>query len=237
MKKTIKLKRILGRPASDVLGHIPSNTYSKNKVTIVAIALTAAMAMLLPALVFPHKILAGNDETRTFTVDVALGTPYAQNNVNPAADPSAFFPGDTFIQDGSIYPAHTIPGGKTTFNAKRPGAIGKYRARGTFTTDLPNFLRAVNHLTPADPELAFATEMFTFRPVLSGVSERSILMTDGTWPNAHFSANRVVLGGTGSFRNVVGEVHVENIGENIETLFCNFRLTFKLRQAAEGQWR
>jgi hypothetical protein len=164
------------------------------------------------------------DKTTTFTVDVALGTPYFQNNVNPAADPSAFSPGDTFIQDGNIYPANTIPGGKTTFDPKTPGAIGKYRARGTFTTDLANFLRAVEHDTHADSDLAFATEMYTF------LSDKSILMTDGTWPNAHFSANRVVLGGTGLFRNVVGEVHVENIGENIETLFCNFRVTFKLRQ-------
>ena len=141
MKETIKLKRIFERPISDILGRIRNCTFSKNRVVIAAIALTAAMAMLVPALVFPHKILASNDDIKTFTVDVALGTPYSQNNVNPAADPSAFSPGDTFIQDGNIYPANTIPGGMTSFDPNTPGAIGKYRARGTFTTDLANFLR------------------------------------------------------------------------------------------------
>ena len=208
-------------------------TKTINKAAIAAIALTAAMAMLVPALVFPSKSFANNDDIRTFTVDVALGPPYFQNNVNPSQDPSAFFPGDTFIQDGSVYPGNTIPGGQTQFDSTAPGAIGKYRARGTWTTDLPNFLLAIarDPNKPANPDLAFATEMFTL------LSDKSILMTDGTWPNAHFSTNRVVLGGTGIFRNLVGEAHVENIGENKKTLFCNFRVTFKVRQAGDGQGR
>jgi hypothetical protein len=203
-----------------------------NKAAISAIALTAAMAMLVPALVFPSKSFANNDDIRTFTVDVALGPPYFQNNVNPAQDPSAFFPGDTFIQDGSVYPGNTIPGGQTQFDSTAPGAIGKYKVRGTWTTDLPDFLLAVarDPKKPAvHPDLAFATEMFTL------LSDKSILMTDGAFPNAHFAANRVVLGGTGSFRNVVGEAYVENIGENKKTLFCNLRVTFRVRQASDGR--
>jgi hypothetical protein len=74
----------------------------------------------------------------------------------------------------------------------------------------------------AAPDLAFATEMFSL------ASDKSVILTDGTWPNAYFSAIRVVLGGTGSFRDVVGEVQEENIGEN-KYGFCNFRVTFKIQ--------
>ena len=55
-------------------------------------------------------------------------------------------------------------------------------------------------------------------------------MTDGMYPNGHFSARRVVLGGTGRFRGVVGEVEEENIGET--PYGCNFRLKFTIRRAA-----
>ena len=111
--------------------------------------------------------------------------------------------------------------GQTNFDPNAPGAIGQYRARGTFTTDLPNFELAVAHDKRAAHDLAFATEMFSLG------NDKSLILTDGTWPNAYFSAQRVVLGGTGSFGNVVGEVHAENIGEN-KYGFCNFRMTFKI---------
>ena len=80
----------------------------------------------------------------TFTVDVALGFPYYQNNIDPAEnaqDPNAFSPGDTFIQDATVYSENTIPGGKNNFDPSTPG-IGKYKVRGTWTTDLANFERA-----------------------------------------------------------------------------------------------
>ena len=112
--------------------------------------------------------------------------------------------------------------GKTNFDPNAPGAIGQYRARGTFTTDLPNFLLAAARDKRAAPNMAFASEMFSLS------SDKSIILTDGTWPNAYFSATRAVLGGTGSFRDVVGEVHEENIGENKHG-FCNFRVTFKIQ--------
>ena len=166
--------------------------------------------------------MADNDQVRTFTVDVSLGFPYSQNDVNPAEGQDVFSPGDTFIQDGTIFPGGTIPMGKTNFDPKAPGAIGQYRARGTFTTDFANFERAAAHDKSAAPDLAFASEMFSLG------SDKSIILTDGTWPNAYFSATRVVLGGTGSFRDIVGEVHEENIGENKHG-FCNFRVTFKIQ--------
>jgi hypothetical protein len=176
----------------------------------------------------PSNGLANDPDIRTFTVDVAFGNPYVQNSVDPdetVKNPAAFSPGDTFVQDGNIYPKGTIPSGPSNFDPEAPGAIGKYRARGAWTTDLANFELAVAN----DPKAAhdLATEMFTF---LSG---RSMIFTDGTLPNAHFSGHRVVLGGTGRFAGIVGEMQERNIGEN-KLGFCDLRVTFKLHNARKG---
>ena len=98
------------------------------------------------------------------------------------------------------FPAVQSPWERLTSDPNAPGAIGQYRARGTFTTDLANFLLAVARDKRAAPDMAFASEMFSI------ANDKSIILTDGTWPNTFFSATRVVLGGTGSFRDVVGEV-------------------------------
>ena len=215
---------------------IGNNGRSGTKVAVAALALTtAAMSMLVAALALPSKIMANDAEIRTFTaeirtftVDVALGLPYFQNSVDPAEtaqNPNAFSPGDTFIQAGNIYPEGTIPNGKTSFDPTTPGAIGEYKVRGTWTTDLANFERAAAKDSGAAPDLAFASEIFSLG------NDRTMILTDGIYPNAYFSARRVVLGGTARFRDVVGEAHEENIGEN-KLGFCNFRVTFKIRKAS-----
>jgi hypothetical protein len=204
------------------------NTLNTSMVTIAAVGMLLAAALALPS-----KIMANDAEVKTFTVDVAFALPYFQNNIDPAEtaqNPSAFSPGDTFIQDGNIYPEGTIPNGKTDFDPDTPGAIGKYRARGTWTTDFANFERATGKDSSAAPDLGFATEMFSL------ARGGGILLTDGTLPNAYFSARRVVLGGTGRFLETVGEVHEQNIGEN-KLGFCNLRVTFKVRKLGEGGGR
>ena len=156
-----------------------------------------------------------------------------QNNVDPVEtvqNPNAFSPGDSFVQDGNIYPEGTIPSGNSNFDPGSPGAIGKYRARGVWTTDLANFERAAARDDTAAHDLGFATEMFRFK------NSRGIIMTEGTLPNAYFSAPRVVLGGTGKYVEIVGEAHEHNIGEN-KLGFCNLRVTFKVRSANKGDAR
>ena len=193
------------------------------------VTIAAGGMLLAAALALPSKIMANDGEVKTFTVDVAFALPYFQNNIDPAEtaqNPSAFSPGDTFVQDGNIYPEGTIPNGKTDFDPDTPGAIGKYRARGTWTTDFANFERAAGKDNSAAPDLGFATEMFSLG------RDGGILLTDGTVPNAYFSARRVVLGGTGSFLKIVGEVNEQNIGEN-KLGFCNLRVTFKVRNAGD----
>src|SRR4051794_12673467 len=190
--------------------------------------------MLAAVLALPPKMMADDHDAGTFTVDVAFRNLFYQNNVDPAEtvdNKAAFSPGDTFIQYGTIFPAGTIPEDQTDFDPDTaPGKIGAYLARGTWTTDLPDFLNAVGRMK-ASSDLAFATEIFSFD------NNRGTVMTDGILPNAHFSARRVVLGGTRSFHDIVGEVHEENIGENRTTLACNLRVTFKLRKVSEGRGR
>lgn len=163
------------------------------------------------------------DEVRTFTVDAALGKNYYQNSKDPSEtlnNPLVFSPGDTFFQDGAFYPEGTIPPGSDTFDLDTPGAIGSYKVRGTWITDLDNFNRAMLGDRSAAPAMAFATEILTFG------NDGSAILTDGMYPNAYFSARRVILGGTGRFRNAVGEVDAQNIGET--SYGCNFRLKFKI---------
>jgi hypothetical protein len=199
---------------------------------IAACFCTAVIGVLAFTFGLPSKVRANDNDTRTFTVDVAFRNPYYQNNVNPAQDASEFSQGDTFIQDGSIYPGYTILDGKSGFDPNTPGAIGTYRARGTWTTDLKTYLRAVDNdkAVEVDRAMAFATELFSFR------NERKTILTDGPMPNANFSAARIVLGGTGTYRDVIGEVHEENIGEN-STGGCNLRVTFKIRRVDDARWR
>jgi hypothetical protein len=210
-------------------------------VALLALVWTVGIAIFIAVLALPSEIMANDHDdngARTFTVDVAFSNPYFQNSVNRAQAADAFFPGDTFLQPGVIYPEGTIPGGATPFDpVTHPGAIGTYRARGTWTTDLPHFMQASGGDKSAPSEMAFATEMFSFTSDLGGIkSDRSSIMTDGSMPNAYFSARRVVIGGTRGFRDFVGEVHEENIGENVLP-YCNLRVTFKVHKAADDHGR
>lgn len=202
------------------------------RLKIAACLGTAVIALLAFTFGLPSKLRANDNDTRTFTVDVTFRDPYYQNNVNPAQDPSEFSKGDTFIQEGSIYPGYTILDGQSGFDPNTPGAIGTYRARGTWTTDLATYNLALNGEKGEniDRAMAFATELFSFR------DERKTILTDGPMPNAKFSSARVVLGGTGSYRDIIGEVHEENIGDNTKG-YCNLRVTFKIRRVDDARWR
>jgi hypothetical protein len=167
-----------------------------------------------------------DNEVKNFALDAALGVHYFQNSIDRAENvqnPPPFSPGDTFFQDGAVYPAGTIPPGKDTFDLDTPGAIGTYNVRGTWITDSANFGLAAAHKYTRATQMAFATEILRF-------GNHGTIMIDGMYPNAYFSAHRVVLGGTGCFRGVVGEVEEENIGET--AYGCNFRLKFTIRRAA-----
>jgi len=182
-----------------------------------------AGSVLLAAGIFTFNALADNEkDVETLSFDVAqTSIMYKQNNVQEAKGQEKFSRGDTAIIDGAIYSAGTLKTGKVT-NDPKNRAIGTYSWRGTYTKDFFEFERAAAHQLGAAKVIAFATEMFSL-PNDDGTT----ILTDGVWPNAYFTVRRVVLGGTGQFRNAVGEVTEENLGEN-ETGFCNLRVTFRV---------
>jgi hypothetical protein len=211
---------------------VPANTAA------MALALTAGGMLVVAGLTSPsasgandipavqaNNIFAdvGDNKVKTFTVEVTQHLKSnAQNDIDPAEGQALFSRGDTFIVSGSIYPDGSIPSG---IAEPDPNAhiIGKYRERGAFTGNTADFNRSIAG-DPAPHIIAFATESFSLP------DDNATILTDGIWPNARKSAYRVVLGGTGPFSGVVGEIFEDNIGENHDG-FCNSRVTFKIRKA------
>ncbi len=203
------------------------------RMAVTALALAGAGILVLAGLIFPSATRAqeGDEittseqhEFETFTVEVTQHLKSnAQNDVDPAQGQTLFSRGDTFLVGGSIYPNGSIPSGiaEPDPNAR---IIGKYRERGTFTGNTAAFNRSIAGDPAAPRIIAFATESFSLP------DDNATILTDGIWPNARKSAYRVVLGGTGRFSGVVGEILEENIGENHDG-FCNSRVTFKIRKA------
>jgi len=183
-------------------------------VTTLALT-TIAILAFAAALVVPPMIRADNDdEIHTLTVDVAqIRDTNAQNNIDPLELPDLFARGDTFILGGTIYQQGKLERGKPGNDPTEPG-IGKYHMRGTYTGPPTQV-----------PIVAFSTELFELPDAANS------LLIDGLWPNEGYSVRRVVLGGTGRFRFMVGEVHEENLGLNKDG-FCNLRVTFRLRKTS-----
>jgi hypothetical protein len=98
------------------------------------------------------------------------------------------------------------------------GSIGTWVTRGTFNVDLSQILAG------AHPVLS-ATQYYLFSPT-GGLDGEEALMSEG--PEFGATTHRVVLGGTGSYRGVIGEVQQETLGMN-STGFGNFRFTFTIR--------
>jgi hypothetical protein len=226
MKKTMDFTRSLASRVYNAAWTSWNSSQPRPRLAVAAVPLTiVAISVFAAALVFPSQVSANNDnEVSTFTVDVAYDiVNYKQNDVKPSEGQNVFSPGDTFIQYGTIYPGGTLPRGKVNNDPNAPGGIGKYVARGAFTTDFANFEKAVEGLPGASHELGFVTEIYSFH------EDRTSILTDGVLPNAYFSARRLVLGGTGGFRDIVGEIKEENIGEN-KTGLCNLRVTFLVKR-------
>ncbi len=126
--------------------------------------------------------------------------------------------GDTALSNGKIYPGGTIPAGNGLDIDTLTGSIGTFVNRGTFNVDLSQILAG------AHPVLS-ATHYYVFSPTGSLDGENA-LMSEG--PDFGATTHRVVLGGTGLYRGVIGEVQQETLGNN-STGFGNFRFTFTIR--------
>jgi hypothetical protein len=213
--------------------------FRRSRKVVLTIAFGASAVLLgAGALVFTSVAQADDDEAdlrvghdlTTFVVEIKQHKASSrQNDIDPAEGDLAYTRGDTFVLDGTIYPDKSIPGGHGGEPLPNAPKLGKMVQRAVFTTGVDQFLLAIGGARNVESTIAFATELLTFE-------DGSTILTDGLWPNAYFSVHRVVLGGTGRFRDVVGEVLDENIGEDTD-FFCNTRLTFKIRKAATGGGR
>jgi len=187
------------------------NTFS-SKITLAA----AALALLAIAATSPHGDDGKRSEARwkTIVIDVA-------NDSRSAVPPIGGPPpkrGDTLLVNGKIYPGGTIAAGDGLDIDTLTGSIGTLSTRGTFNVDLSQLLAG------AHPAL-FTTQDYVFSATGALDSEDS-LMSEGQEVGA--TTHRVVLGGTGRYRGVIGAVQQETLGMN-STGFLNFRFTFRIR--------
>ena len=187
------------------------NTFS-SKITLAA----AALALLAIAATSPHGDDGKRSEARwkTIVIDVA-------NDSRSAVPPIGGPPpkrGDTLLVNGKIYPGGTIAAGDGLDIDTLTGSIGTLSTRRTFNVDLSQLLAG------AHPALS-ATQYYLFSP--TGVSDgEEALFSEG--PEFGATTHRVVLGGTGRYRGVIGEVQEEQLGVNT-TGFVNYRYTFTIR--------
>ena len=161
--------------------------------------------------IFPGLAVAGNEKTLRFdvasdcrTFNYARGFPLDQ-----------IVRGDGFIMNGKIFPADSLPSGVQSNDPTAAGSIGTLVARGNSTATL------AEHLANPQAPGVFWTQYF----MLNG---GNMLVSEGWFApsGANMSA---LVGGTGDFRGVGGEVFVTNIGTNA-TGCANARVTIVLEK-------
>jgi hypothetical protein len=178
------------------------------------------VAALVIATAIPIKIQAQDGQAsrdEVFTVDVALdGATLVVNHVDPTQPANAAFPGDVLYIAGTIYPGGTLPSGMAENDPNAPGGIGKIRCRALILTQ-PTDLTT--------PMASFVTEMYSFG------NDSQMVIADGPGANLYATVQRAILGGTGIFNAVSGQMTEVNLGMN-KTGFCNLRITFKIKKSA-----
>ena len=192
-----------------------------SKITLAA----AALALLAIAAASPHGHEAQGHDSKhsearwnTIVIDVAEDMRTLSANT---ASPTDTEPkrGTTAIINGKIYPGGTIAAGDGLDVDMLTGSTGTWISRGTFNFDLSEFVRGAPLLS--------ATQHYLFSP-RGALDGEDSLMSEG--PEFGVTTPRVVLGGTGRYRGVIGEVTQETLGFN-STGFANFRFTFTIRSA------
>jgi len=186
-------------------------------VSLFALALVAT----LPLQITPTPAKAQDrDDEKTFSVDVAIdGSTLALNNNNPT-DPANPIRGTTFTVTGKIFPGGTIPAGITPFDPNQPGSIGTWVCTGVFVADVADIFSE-------KAKIAFHTsQIFLF------TDDQNALFTEGLEGSVGTTTHRVVVGGTGKYRDLVGQERQETIGLNLngKGLF-DIHFTFKLKKS------
>ena len=186
-----------------------------SKITLAA----AALALLGIAAALAHGDKGKHSETRWKTLVIDVAVDGRTGNVN-SASPTDTEPkrGTTAIINGKIYPGGTIAAGDGLDIDTLTGSIGTWITRHTLNFDASQIAAG------AHPALS-STEYYLF--TRTGVSDgEEALFSEG--PEFGATTHRVVLGGTGRYRGVIGEVQEETLGAN-STGFANKRFTFTIR--------
>jgi hypothetical protein len=137
------------------------------------------------------------------------------DHVDPTQPPQVPFPGDTLAIKGTIYRGGTLPSGIANNDPGASGGIGKITCRALILVQPTDF---------TTPAASFVTELYTFS------NDTETIIADGPGANLYATVLRAVLGGTGHFESVTGEIIEKNIGLN-STGFRNLRITFKLNKS------
>lgn len=120
--------------------------------------------------------------------------------------------GDSFIANGKMFPAKTLPDGVQSNDPNDPGSIGTWVERGTMAATLTEIV--------AGTRPAFFGTWFHF------LDDGPGLVADGPHPD---TGPMAVIGGMGAFSGASGELSAEILGTNI-TGCPNLRLTIHLRK-------
>ena len=183
--------------------------------------LALALVGTVPLQITPTPARAQDrDDEKTFNVDVAIdGSTLALNNNDPA-DPNNPVRGTTFTVTGKIFPGGTIPAGITPFDPNQAGSIGTWVCSGVFVAN-------VGDIFSGKAKIAFHTsQIFLF------IDDENALFTEGLEGSVGTTTHRVVVGGTGKFRDVAGQERQETIGLNLngKGLF-DLHFTFQLKKS------
>lgn len=183
-------------------------------LSVFALAFTVAVALQIT----PMPAMAeDSDNAKTLIVDVAIdGSTLALNNNDPAV--ASPVKGTTFTVTGKIFPGGTIPAGITSFDPNQPGSIGTWVCSGVFVADAADIFAG-------KAKIAFHTNQIFMFP-----DDHNALFTEGLEGSVGTTTHRIVAGGTGPFRGLVGQERQETIGLNLNGngLF-DLHFTFKLK--------
>jgi len=183
--------------------------------SLFALAIFAAMALALTSM---RAMAEDSNSTKTLTLDVAIdGSTLALNNNDPS-NPADPVKGTTFTVTGKIFPGGTIPAGITPFDPNQPGSIGTWVCSGVFVADAADIFGG-------KAKIAFHTnQIFMFS------DDDNALFTEGLEGSVGTTTHRIVAGGTGMFKGLVGQERQETIGLNLngKGLF-DLRFTFRLK--------
>jgi hypothetical protein len=150
----------------------------------------------------------GENRRRAITWDVAIDCRTWRFNGGIAFQD--FGRGDSFIANGKIFPAGTLPSGVQANDPNEPGSVGDWVERGTMAATLAEILSGTRP--------AFFATWFHL------LDDGSAIVADGAHPE---SGPMAVVGGRGKFSGATGELTDAIIGTN-STGCPNLTVTIRL---------